>query len=142
MDEFLDNLEEIAEDAFAEIVAQYNIHVDEVIESLEAFNDLGFTEQDIVDTGRLRDSKLVQVEDNLAEFEWSPRAPKTGFAYAPLVWAGFMAYGKKYVPGRHWPERAAATLNNHGVTTSFVEALKQRGLDAEILVNGDEDLDT
>lgn len=141
-DEMLNNIEALAQEAFAQVVADYNVHVDEVIESLDAFTDLGFTDHDIVDTGRLRDSKLVNIGTNFAEFEWSPRSPETGFFYAPAVWVGFISYAGNYIPGRHWPERSAQTLNNQGITASFADKLKEQGLDVEILVNGDEDLDS
>jgi hypothetical protein len=142
MDETLNNLEELAQEAFSQVVEEYSLWVDATIESLDAFSDLGFSDWDIVDTGRLLESKAVNSQDNEVEFEWSPRDPETGLFYAPRVWAGFLAYGRKYIPGRHWPERAAQTLNDKGVTATFVDLLKAQGLDAEIIINGDEDLDS
>lgn len=141
MDDLINQIDAIAEEAFAKIVADYNIAVDETIESMDAFTDLGFVNQDIVDTGRLRNSKLVTATSNTAEFEWNPVSPKNKFAYAGAVWTGFMAFGKYFVPGRHWAERTAINLNDIGITNSFVEALKNKGLDAYVVVNGDEELD-
>lgn len=138
----VDDVEQIILEAFGQVVADYNVYVDEIIESTEEFGDLGFTGQDIIDTGRLKDSKMVDATNTEASFEWSPKSPENGFSYAPAVWAGFYPYGgEKFVPGRHWPERAAKQLNESGVTQAFVDYLRQHGLEAEILVNGDEELD-
>lgn len=138
----MDEIEKLIEEAFGQTVADYNVYVDEVIESTEEFGDIGFSGQDIVDTGRLRDSKIVEATANEVTLEWSPKDPESGFSYAPAVWAGFHPYGgEKFVPGRHWGERAAKKLNGVGVTRAFATYLQQQGLNAEIISNGDEELD-
>lgn len=139
----LDDLHGIINEAFGNLVADYNEWVDAVIESPDMFSDRGFVDHDIVDTGRLLNSKEVDVKDNSATFSWEPHSPNNGFAYAPAVWTGFYAWGDKrnYVPGRHWPERAATTLNDVGITESFVEKLKTAGVKARIVKNGDEEID-
>lgn len=138
----MDEIEKLIEEAFGQTVADYNEYVDSIIESTEEFGDSGFSGQDIIDTGRLMDSKMVDATANDASFEWAPKDPKTGFSYAPAVWTGFHPYGReKFVPGRHWPERAATKLNDIGITRTFVEYLKSQGLKTEIINNGDSDLD-
>lgn len=139
----LNELEQLIANAFADVVADYNQFVDEVIESQDEFSDRGFTGQDIVDTGRLRDSKVVEDTDiNQVTFSWEPHSPDNGFPYAPAVWAGFRPFGgKTFVPGRHWPERAAVKLGEVGVTQYLVDKLKEQGLEAEVIQNGDENLD-
>jgi hypothetical protein len=142
MTDGIDEVEQMILEAFGQTVADYNVFVDEIIESTEEFGDLGFTGQDIIDTGRLKDSKMVDSTETETSFEWSPKSPENGFSYAPAVWAGFYPWGReKFVPGRHWPERAAIKLNDEGVTKTFVNYLRQQGLNAEILSNGDEELD-
>jgi hypothetical protein len=137
----IDDVEQIILEAFGQVVADYNVYVDEIIESTEEFGDLGFTGQDIIDTGRLKDSKIVDANATDASFEWQPKSPENGFSYAPAVWAGFYSRGGNFIPGRHWPERAAKQLNESGVTLAFVEYLRQQGLNAQVLLNGDEELD-
>lgn len=138
----MDEIEQLIQEAFGQTVADYNEYVDSIIESTEEFGDSGFSGQDIIDTGRLKDSKIVDATANQASFEWSPKSPENGFPYAPVVWTGFHPYGReKFVPGRHWPERAARKLNDTGVTRTFVAYLQSQGLKAEIVNNGDEELD-
>ena len=139
----LEDLTSVIKEAFGDLVADYNEWVDAVIESPDMFSDRGFVDHDIVDTGRLLNSKEVDAKDTEATFLWEPHSPLNGFPYAPAVWTGFYAWGDKrnYIPGRHWPERAATTLNDVGVTQAFVEKLKDLGLEATIVKNGDEDID-
>jgi len=138
----MDEIEKLIQEAFGQTIADYNVYVDEIIESTEEFGDSGFSGQDIVDTGRLRDSKIIDAQLNLVSLEWTPKDPDSGFSYAPAVWAGFHPYGgEKFVPGRHWPERAARKLNGEGITKAFVTYLQQQGLNAQVINNGDEELD-
>ena len=138
----MDEIEQLIQEAFGQTIADYNVYVDEIIESTEEFGDSGFSGQDIVDTGRLRDSKIIDAQPNLVSLEWTPKDPDSGFGYGPAVWAGFHPYGReKFVPGRHWPERAAKKLNGEGITKAFVTYLQQQGLNAEVVSNGDEELD-
>jgi hypothetical protein len=138
----MDEIEKLIQEAFGQTIADYNVYVDEIIESTEEFGDSGFSGQDIVDTGRLRDSKIIDAQPNLVSLEWTPKDPDSGFSYAPAVWAGFHPYGgEKFVPGRHWPERAAKKLNGEGITKAFVTYLQQQGLNAQVINNGDEELD-
>lgn len=138
----IDDVEQLILEAFGQVVADYNVYVDEIIESTEEFGDLGFTGQDIIDTGRLRDSKIVDATATEASFEWNPKSPKNGYGYGAAVWTGYNAWGgNKFVPGRHWPERAAKKLNESGVTIAFVEYLRKQGINAQVLINGDEELD-
>jgi len=139
MDELLSTVEE----AFGSLVAEYNVKVDETIESLDAFSDLGYVDHDIVDTGRLLNSKVLDVKSSAdswsADFTWDPQSPENGYKYANRVWAGYWSKGgKNFFPGRHWPERTAKAM---GITKRFVELLQSEGLDATIVVDGDENID-
>ena len=120
-------------DAFATTIATIDEEMDAVIEDSNEFSDLGFDDQDIVDTGRLRDSKLlnVQTEDDgiTAEWTWNPHDPETGYAYAMAVYAGFNAFGKKQIPGRPWPERAIERVD---VLKSLATEMKLRGVPAKV----------
>ncbi|MFN9954379.1 MAG: hypothetical protein ACK55I_14890, partial [bacterium] len=78
----MDEIEKLIQEAFGQTVADYNVYVDEIIESTEEFGDIGFSGQDIVDTGRLRDSKIVDATSNEVTLEWSPKDPESGFSYA------------------------------------------------------------
>lgn len=143
MDELLSLLSEKIEDAFGLTVADFDIEVDEVIQSADEFKSQGFTDQDIVDTGRLLNSKIVDAQKEADEisvlYSWNPVSPKNGYPYGPAVWAGFYAYGgEKFIPGRHWPERAA---KNVGITQSFVDYLRESGIPCTVERNGDDELD-
>lgn len=120
-------------DAYAEVIETINAEMDAVIEDSNEFSDLGFDNQDIVDTGRLRDSKMLNVQSTdtgtIATWSWNPHDPETGYPYAPAIYAGFMAYGKKYIPGRPWPERAIARVD----PMKALEAeMKIRGVPAKV----------
>ena len=97
------------EEAFGDTVAALDKEFIDVIEDPNEFGDLGFRNQDIVDTGRFRDSQSV--EDGRAgdvttvKWNWAPVDPETGLAYAPHLYTGF-AVGSKWIQGRPWPERA------------------------------------
>lgn len=143
LDNLFDEIMIKVENAFAETVNDYNQEVDATIESMNAFADLGFEGQDIVDTGRLLESKKVDTDKTKtsvsAAFSWNPTSPKNGEKYASKVWAGFFAFGgPKFIRGRHWPERAAT---NMGVTETFVHYLNEQDVEAEIIIDGDDDLD-
>ncbi len=133
----MDELEKIVQDAIAEVMDSYNEEVDNVIQSNEEWF------QDIVDTGRLLDSKKVNIstEGNTTtgEFTWDPNDPDTGYAYAQAVWSGFFAYnGSKYIPGRHWPERA---MKNVDPVEAIASYLQEKGIDAEVVQNNIDQLD-
>lgn len=104
------------EESVAIIHAEYNVIVDQVIESLSEFADLGFDGQDIIDTGRLLNSKTIETSGSIdtelvAEWEWDPIDPESGHHYARAVYYGFFAFGRHYVPGRPWARRAMENLN-------------------------------
>lgn len=101
----------LKEKIFPEIVARYDIESDRVIEDPNEFANLGFVDWDIVDTGRLLKSKIISVEGDLGvRFSWDPVSPENGYHYASAVYHGFHAWGKKYIPGRPWSERAAHNI--------------------------------
>lgn len=98
-------------EAFGSTMGVLNQEFDDVIESEVAFADLGFNGQDIVDTGRFLDSKVISGSQDMVRWEWNPRNPDNGYQYAAALYAGFMAFGKKYVPGRPWTDRAIENVN-------------------------------
>lgn len=99
------------DESWAEVVAALEVEMEETITDPNAFPELGFVDQDIVDTGRLRDSQKVNVKDRKVSFAWDPHSPENGYAYAPAVYSGFLAFGKKWIPGRRWPEKAVDRLD-------------------------------
>ncbi|MDJ0712920.1 MAG: hypothetical protein QNJ54_01710 [Prochloraceae cyanobacterium] len=117
---------------YADVVAKYNLEVDRVITDPNEFANLGFVEQDIVDTGRLRDSKIIETQGELStRFSWDPVDPETGYHYASAVFWGFNAYGgSKFVPGRPWSERA---VYNHDPVNYFAARLKKAGYNAKVV---------
>jgi len=116
------------EEAWADVIAELYLEFTKVIEDPEAFAHLGFLDQDIVDTGRFRDSQTVQVIKGKATFNWAPRSP-TGYVYAWALYHGFMAWGRKWVPGRPWVEEACDRVD---IPKAFQAALARRGIKARI----------
>jgi hypothetical protein len=93
-------------EAFGATMAVLDIEYDDVIESEVVFSDLGFVGQDIVDTARFLKSKTLTVRQDSVVWEWNPKSPETGYPYAAALYTGFWAFGKKYIPGRPWADRA------------------------------------
>ena len=112
-------------DCFAQTVDALDEMQDQVIKDPWEFADLGFLDQDIVDTGRLHDSKIVETvdEENVVttRYVWNPINPEDGRAYAGDVLVGFTSYAGNFIPGRDWPNRSEEKLNTH---EHFLEALK------------------
>jgi len=119
--------------ARATAIAKIDIELDRVIESESEFSDLGFISQDIVDTGRLRDSKVISANPNGVTFTYAPVSPENGYPYAPAVFNGFFAWGKKYIPGRPWTLRA---VRNENPVTNVKAALEEMGYGVRIVNNG------
>ena len=95
-----------------------------MIESTDEFSDLGFSGQDIVDTGRLRDSMIVDSSKDKLTVTWLPKNPKNNFPYAAAVWSGYFAFGKKYIPGRKWDLKA---IDNVNIAQSLADKLEAKG---------------
>ena len=113
--------------AFKKTNAQLGKSFTEIIESETAFSDIGFTNWDIVDTGRLRDSQhcdVIRETDNKIEeiWTWDPVDPETGRNYAGDVLVGFIINGN-WIPGRNWPERGVENLNPVRVFKTELKAL-------------------
>lgn len=107
-------------ESFAEVQTAIDIETDRVIESSDEFSDLGFTDQDIVDTGRLLNSKVVESKEREIKFSWNPVDPESGAAYAGYVWTGFSA-GNKYIPGRKWDLRAVSNVKPAKILSEELE---------------------
>src|SRR5512147_1690870 len=80
-------------DSYASVVETINDELDAVFDDPNEFSDLGFDNQDIVDTGRLKDSKQIDVKTEgdkpVATWSWNAQDPETGYAYAAAVYTGF-----------------------------------------------------
>lgn len=91
--------------AFAATVEVFAEQCISVIEDSQEFADIGLSDRDIVDTGRLRDSmQIFAIEypkKTRATISWNPQDPDSGRFYAADVFTGA---GR--LPGRNWPERA------------------------------------
>ena len=123
------SIRKIVKEAFAVVVAELNEEFDRVIEDPNEFQDLGFIDQDIIDTGRLKNSKIVNASDLQVTWSWEPISPENGYSYASAVYHGFFAYGKKYIPGRRWTDRAVARIKP---LKKLEKELNKRGLKAKI----------
>lgn len=118
--------------AAKEALDDYSLNLDiefrKVISDTNAFSNLGFINQDIIDTGRLKDSQKVTTTPSLSGdkvtkvWEWDPVSPETGRHYAGDVFVGFYAFGKKWIPGRDWPNKAFENLDED----LFEKYLKKR----------------
>ena len=128
----LRRLKQVIAECLAEVAAEYETEVNRVIESENEFADLGFVSQDIVDTGRLKNSLVVETRagegDLVSEisFSWEPRSTENNYPYAPAVWMGFFAFGgPKFIPGRHWDTRAAKNIQ---IVRRFGDRLTRKGI--------------
>lgn len=107
----LKQIKKDVEQSFGVAIAKVNVELDRVIESGSEFADLGFSGQDIIDSERLKDSKVVSSSPNSVTFTYEPKSPENGYPYAPAVYEGFFAWGRKYIPGRPWTDRAVFNEN-------------------------------
>jgi len=98
-------------EAFGATMAVLDIEYDDVIESEVVFGDLGFVGQDIVDTARFLKSKTLTVREDSVVWSWNPKSPENGYPYAAALYTGFWAFGKKYIAGRPWTDRAIERVN-------------------------------
>jgi hypothetical protein len=120
-------------EAFGVAIARLDAEMDRVIVDENEFSDLGFLGQDIVDTGRLRDSKVINANPNGVTFSYDPVSPENGFHYGAAVWLGFWAFGKKYIPGRPWTIRAAI---NESPVVNMADELEKMGYNVKIKYDG------
>lgn len=132
-------LKKDVEDATAIATSKIDSELDRVIESLDEFSDLGFVSQDIVDTGRLRDSKVITANPNGVTFSYEPKSPENGFPYAPAIYLGFFAWGKYWVEGRPFTLRA---VKNENPTVNIADVLADKGYNVNIKYDGVRDLTT
>ena len=129
-------LEALVTTEFQETIKGLSEEMRVVISDPQAFADQGFDYQDIVDTGRLRDSQSLTWTNQgaLATFEWNPVDPDTGEAYAASVYKGFFAYDNPsaFVPGRKWPEKA---VSRYDPVEDLAKRLRAKGLKVTVVVN-------
>lgn len=127
-------LQKDVQEATGEAIAKVDLELDRVIESESEFQDLGFVEQDIVDTGRLRDSKVITATPNGVTFSYDPVNPDDGYHYASAIFLGFNV-GRKYIPGRPWTNRA---VKNENPTVNVAEHLRGLGYKVRTRYDGTE----
>ena len=125
-------IEPLVEDAWAETVSVMNEGYDEVIsdESGKYFPD--FVGQDIIDTSRFLNSKVITAVKWTVEWLWNPIDPQTGYAYARALLNGFWAFGKKWIPARDWIK---ATFVKVDPVTHLANGLSDRGFSVKIVSN-------
>jgi len=104
------------DNAFAEVVTALDDEFQSVISDPNEFADLGLKNQDIIDTGRFKDSQTLNVRSvagvTVATYGWNPHSPETGEPYAGRILTGFRAYDRgRWIPGRDWTERAVKRLD-------------------------------
>ena len=122
---------DLKEKVFPDLVSRYDIESDRVIEDENEFSNLGFVNQDIIDTGRLLKSKIIEPQGDLSmRFSWDPVSPENGEHYASAVWWGFHAWGNKFIPGRPWSDRAA---HNIDPVNSVAKHLTKLGYNAKVV---------
>lgn len=122
----LRQLEATVDAAWAEVVAELDVEFIRVIESDSEFADLGFEAQDIVDTGRFRDSQVVTAAARRVLWRWAPTSPENGYCYAAALYYGFYAYGgAAWIEGRPWVARAIANIQP---LLRLAEKLERKGL--------------
>lgn len=111
----INRIKEIIEESFEDSIEALSEAQDDLINDPFGFSDLGFINQDIVDSGQLRDSKKIekrkQGDDIEVKFSWAPVAPETGEIYAADVFVGFYSFSGKFIPGRDWPNRSAEKID-------------------------------
>lgn len=117
-------------EAWAEVVNALDQEFERVIRDPNEFNDLGFTDQDIVDTERFVESLKIDPKPTKTTWEWDPVSPDDGYHYASALYFGFMAFGKHFVAGRPWAERA---IEHVKPLERFQSELRKRGIDARIV---------
>lgn len=122
LNKFYKKLKDDVINGFSDIQSKLVEEVDSVIETPGIFDS--FPDSDIVDTGRLRDSKIVDSKPLSLEMSWQPKSPKNGYSYAPAVWSGFYAYGRKYIPGRQWDLLA---VDNIEIANYMAKILERKG---------------
>jgi hypothetical protein len=125
------------QDSFAVVVEELDYEYHVTIQDPDAFEYLGFFDQDIVDTGRFDDSQIIDVQTKgnvtTARWIWNPTSPDDGYHYASALYYGFHPYGGTgYCPGRPWVDFSIRKLDP---VSLLVKELKSRGLKARVIQN-------
>lgn len=126
----VDTANQAFDEAWADVVAELEVEMEAVIRDPNAFADQGFTDQDMVDSGRFQMSQQVAVKGGIAKFRWTAKSPETGFPYPIALYTGFRAWGKgKLISGRRWPEKAVDRLDVPG---TLKQKMAERGIKAKV----------
>lgn len=122
---------EDVKDSFGEVAAEINEECDRVISSLTEFE--GFLGQDIILSGRMLNSKIVDATDTKIKVAWDAKDPESGFPYPIAIVNGFFAFGgNKYIEGRDFPVRA---VQNSAPVISLADKLRDKGYKVKIISN-------
>lgn len=116
--------------AYQETIEELGSEVTEVISDPNEFSAEGFTDQDIIDSGRFKESQELNFPTQFqATFKWDPIDPETGFHYGAALFTGFWAWGRTFIPGREYPyaairrnkpvQRLAYKLRDLGLKVKF-----------------------
>jgi len=111
----LAKLERIIKDAFQEAIDDLDMEFQAVISDANAFADIGVFNQDIIWSGRLKESQQLEISQGgnkaKASWQWDPVDPETGDHYAGDVFVGFTTWSGRFIPGRNWPDKGIERNN-------------------------------
>lgn len=120
-------LKQIIQESFNEVVRELDLEFQAVISDTNAFADIGVYNQDIIWSGRLKESQQLEIstEKNKAKasWQWDPVDPETGDHYAGDVFVGFTTWSGRFIPGRNWPDKG---IERYDPIDNFVLKLKQK----------------
>lgn len=105
----LDQLIRRSRVAVKEYIKELDQEYQVVIADTYAFSDVGVMNQDIIWSGKLKQSQQMNIQDSKnikANWVWDPVDEKTGEHYASDVLNGFTTWSGRNIPGRNWPSKA------------------------------------
>lgn len=127
----IEQIKKDSQECFAEVAAEINEECDRVISSLTEFD--GFLGEDIILSGRMLNSKIVDATDTKVNISWDAKDPDTGFPYPIAIVNGFFAFGgNKYIEGRNFPVRA---VQNVDPVNTFADKMRKKGYKVTVKSN-------
>lgn len=113
--------------SFEETIKELDMEFQAVISDTNAFADIGVFNQDIIWSGRLKESQQLELstEGNKvkASWQWDPVDPETGDHYAGDVFVGFTTWSGRFIPGRNWPDKG---IERYDPFDNFVVKLRAK----------------
>ena len=120
-------LKQIIKESFSQVVDELDLEFQVVISDSNAFADIGVYNQDIIWTGRLKESQQLEISTDRnnvkASWRWNPFDPESGEYYAGDVFVGFTTWSGRFIPGRNWPDKG---IERYNPIDNFVLKLKQK----------------